>query len=286
MPPGIHSNLRNIAGSLHFFRVQLKGVGTAALLLLFNAAILKAQVTPPPPPPPPAAAVVPRAVPGAFTLEGSVTGTLDQPLPYTTITIEQLGQERFTDQNGHFTYFAVPPGNYKIRLRQIGYLPIDTTLSLNVNARTPVFSMRKIPSTLAAVEITAPPRKCIVPEENGFVDDPELAVVLSEARKNAERERMLRRTYPFEYKLAQQHVTFDMKDSTQRVVYDTATFRSDDSWQYRKGRVVSDDKNKLFGDVRVVDLQGRTDSLENKVRARREGTMSRRGSDCSPLRRF
>jgi hypothetical protein len=70
---------------------------------------------------------------------------------------------------------------------------------------------------------------------------------------------MLRRTYPFEYKLAQQHVTFDLKDSTQRVVYDTATFRSDDSWQYRKGKVVSDDKNKLFGDVRVMRLPTLTD---------------------------
>jgi hypothetical protein len=246
---------------LHLLRVQLKGIGTAALLLLLDAAILKAQVTPPPPPPPPPApAVVPTAAPGAFTLDGSVVGDASgQPIPFTTILIEQIGRERFTDQSGHFTYFAVAPGKYKIKLRQVGYLPIDTTITLTAANRALVFSMVKIPSTLAEVQITAPPRKCIVPEENGFVDDPELAVVLAEARKNAERERMLRRTYPFEYKLAQQHVTFDLKDSTRRVVYDTATFRSDDSWQYRKGKVVSDDKNKLFGDVRVMRLPTLTD---------------------------
>jgi hypothetical protein len=75
-----------------------------------------------------------------------------------------------------------------------------------------------------------------------------------EARKNAERERLLRRTYPFEYKLAQEHDTYDTKDSTHRAVYDTVTYRSDDSWVYRKGRVVSDDRNKLFGDIRVMRL--------------------------------
>ncbi|HUQ18983.1 MAG TPA: carboxypeptidase regulatory-like domain-containing protein [Gemmatimonadaceae bacterium] len=241
--------------------VQLKGVGIAALFFLFDAAILAAQkVTPPPPPPPPAPAAVPTTASGTFTLEGSVvSGAMGQPIPYTTILIEPIGRERFTDQSGRFVYFSVAPGKYRIRIRQVGYSPIDTTMMLTAANRQPVFTMSKIPSTLAEMQITAPPRKCIVPEENGFVGDPELSVVLTEARKNAERERMLRRTYPFEYKLAQQHDTYDLKDSTHRVVYDTMTYRSDDDWKYRQGKVVSDEKNKLFGDVRVMRLPTLTD---------------------------
>jgi hypothetical protein len=111
-----------------------------------------------------------------------------------------------------------------------------------------------VANTLADVQVSAPPRMCIVPEENGFVADAELATILGEARKNAERERLLRRTYPFEFKLAQQHDTYDMRDSTHRIVYDTTTFRSDDDWRYRKGRVVSGDKSRVFGDVRVMRL--------------------------------
>jgi len=111
-----------------------------------------------------------------------------------------------------------------------------------------------VANTLADVQVSAPPRMCIVPEENGFVADAELATVLGEARKNAERERLLRRTYPFEFKLAQQHDTYDTRDSTHSVVYDTTAFRSDDDWRYRKGKVVSGDKNKVFGDVRVMRL--------------------------------
>lgn len=260
MQPGI-TKLRYIAGSFHLHFVQLKGVGIAAFLFLFDAAILTAQkVTPPPPPPPPAPASLPTTAPGTFTLEGSViSAAMGQPIPYTTILIEPIGRERFTDQAGHFVYFAVSPGKYRVRIRQVGYSPIDTTMMLTAANRAPVFTMTKIPSTLAEMQITAPPRKCIVPEENGFVEDPELATVLGEARKNAERERMLRRTYPFEYKLAQQHDTYDVKDSTHRVVYDTMTFRSDDDWKYRQGKVVSDEKNKLFGDVRVMRLPTLTD---------------------------
>ena len=87
---------------------------------------------------------------------------------------------------------------------------------------------------------------------------------LAEARKNAERERLLRRTYPFEFKLAQQHDTYDTTDGTHHVVYDTATFRSDDDWKYRRGKVVSDDRSKLFGDVRVMRLPTLTDLADQR----------------------
>lgn len=235
-------------------QLKLKGFAIAAgIFLLLDAPISKAQnVTPPQPPPAPAA--------GSFTLSGTVTAdATGQPIPYTTIIIDPIGRERFTDQAGSFVYFAVPPGKYRVRLRQLGYIPIDTTLTLGSRNHTLNFSMVRIPSTLADVQVSAPPRKCIVPEENGYVDDAELAIVLAEARKNAERERLLRRTYPFEYKLAQQHDTHDVKDSTHRVVYDTVTFRSDDDWKYRRGKVVSDDRSKLFGDVRVMRLPTLTD---------------------------
>jgi hypothetical protein len=233
-------------------QLKLNGLAVAAgVFILLQAPIVKAQ-NPASPPPPPAA--------GSFTLSGTVTAeATGQPIPYSTIVIDPIGRERFTDQSGNFVYFAVAPGKYRIRIRQLGYIPIDTSMTLGIGNKTLNFAMVRIANTLADVEVSAPPRKCIVPEENGFVDDAELAIVLAEARKNAERERLLRRTYPFEYKLAQLHDTYDTKDSTHRLVYDTVTFRSDDDWKYRKGKVVSDDRNKLFGDVRVMRLPTLTD---------------------------
>lgn len=181
------------------------------------------------------------------------------PLPYSTIIIDPLSRERFTDRDGTFRYFAVPPGKYKVRVRQLGYLPVDTTMMLSAVNADPVFFLVKVASTLADVEVKAPVRLCHVPDENGFVSDEDLATVLGEARKNAERERLLRRTYPFEYKLAQSHDTYDLKANIHRIIYDTTTFRSDDNWRYRKGRVLSDDRNKLFGQVRVMRLPTLTD---------------------------
>ncbi len=224
------------------------------LPLALQTRILEAQV------------VTPAAgVEGSFTLSGSVRAeATGSPLPYSTVTIDEIGRERFTDETGTFSYYLVPPGKYRIRVRQIGYVPVDTTLRLSAANADPVFTLVKVPSLLESVQISAPPRQCIVPEENGYVGDPDLTTVLGEARKNAERERLLRRTYPFEYKLAQAHDTYDMKDSTHRIRYDTMTFRSDDNWRYREGRVVSGDRNKLFGDVRVMRLPTLTDLADTR----------------------
>jgi hypothetical protein len=137
----------------------------------------------------------------------------------------------------------------------VGYIPIDTTLV--VKSGNPVIltvTMKRIATALEAVEVKAPPRRCLFPDEMGYVEDPELATILNEARKNAQREQLLRRTYPFEYKLAQSHDTYDVTNQLSSMQFDTVTYRSDDSWRYRKGRVVSDDLNRIFGEVRLMRL--------------------------------
>lgn len=229
------------------------------LTLAVEAGKLGGQTPAPPQPQPPAVAR------GSFTLSGKVIAeATGEPLPYSTVIIDAIGKERFTDQTGTFVYFAVSPGKYRIRIRQLGYNPVDSTLRLDPANANPVFSMVRIPSTLADVNVNAPVRRCIVPEENGYVGDADLATVLAEARKNAQRERLLRRTYPFEYKLAQAHDTYDTRDSTHHIVYDTMSFRSDDIWNYRKGKVVSPDQNKIFGEVRVMRLPTLTDLADDR----------------------
>jgi hypothetical protein len=221
------------------------------LPLALETRVLEAQVTAPSVPPRPAE---------TFTLSVLVRAeATGAPLPYSTIILEPLGREKFTDQSGVFRFFAVPAGKYTVRIRQLGYVPVDSAIMFSAANPDHVFWLTKVASTLADVQVTAPVRRCIVPEENGFVDDADLTTVLGEARKNAARERLLRRTYPFEYKLARAHDTYDVQDSTHRVIYDTVTFRSDDDWRYRKGRVVSGDWNKIFGDVRVMRLPTLTD---------------------------
>ena len=225
----------------------MKSSLVVVLSIAVSAGALGAQVRTEGVRPAPAGSVT---VSGAIVAEG--TGL---PVPYTTVRLQPLGRERFADKNGSFVYYAIEPGEYRLHVRMLGYLPIDSTIRVTANVPLALtITMVRIPTSLEEVKVTAPPRMCIFPSEMGFVDDPELATVLEEARKNAQREQLLRRTYPFEYRLAQAHETHDLEARTSSRQYDTVTFRSDDSWRYRRGRVVSDDRSRIFGEIRLMRL--------------------------------
>jgi carboxypeptidase family protein len=219
-----------------------------SLLLAAVVTRLDAQVLPPP---------SPEAIaPGAVTVSGTIVADeSNHPISFSTVRLQPIGRDRFTDQDGKFAYYAVAPGTYQLHVRQVGYLPQDTTFT--VTANVPVvfqFRMTRIATALDEVKVSAPPRLCLVPDEFLAVPDSELTLVLGEAKKNAEREQLLRRTYPFEYRFAQAHDTYDLITKKHTLQYDTITYRSDDTWRYRRGRVVSSDKSKLFGDVRLMRL--------------------------------
>jgi hypothetical protein len=221
-------------------------------LLLLAAVVtrLDAQVSPAPSSEPGAIA------PGAVTVSGSIVADeTGHPMSFSTVRLQPIGRDRFTDQEGKFAYYAVPPGKYQLHVRQVGYLPQDTTFTVTPNVPvTLALRMTRIATALDEVKVSAPPRLCLVPDELLAVADSELTLVLGEAKKNAEREQLLRRTYPFEYKFAQAHDTYDPTTKKHTLQYDTVTYRSDDSWRYRRGKVVSGDKSKLFGDVRLMRL--------------------------------
>ena len=225
----------------------MKSLLSLLLLTLMSAGVLGAQDTP-------GAANAPS--PDAVTITGEIVAEgSGLPIPFSTVRLQPLGRDRFTDRSGAFVYYSINPGEYKLQVRMVGFVPVDTAVVVKRGAA--VFltvAMKRIPTALEAVEVKAPPRLCLFPDEMGRVDDPELATILEEARKNAQREQLLRRTYPFEYKLAQSHDTYNVKLKTSSLLYDTVTYRSDDNWRYRKGRVVSDDRNRIFGEVRLMRL--------------------------------
>lgn len=193
---------------------------------------------------------------GTVTLSGEIVaeGTAT-PIPYTTVRLQPVGRDRFTDRAGKFVYYSIAAGEYRLQVRMVGYIPIDTAIVVKANSPLAVsIVMKRIPTALEAVEVKAAPRLCLFPDEMGYVPDPELATILEEARKNAQREQLLRRTYPFEYRLAQSHETYDRRTRASAVQYDTVTYRSDDNWRYRQGRVVRDDRNRIFGEVRLMRL--------------------------------
>ncbi len=222
------------------------------LLMLLAAVVtrLDAQVSPP------SSSPTEVIAPGAVTVSGTIVADeTGHPIPYSTVRLQPVGRERFADQNGRFVYYAVTPGRYQVHVRQVGYLPEDTTFVVAPNVPVTLsLRMTRIATALDEVKVSAPPRLCLVPDDFLQVPDSELTLVLGEAKKNAERELLLRRTYPFEYRFAQSHDTYDFQLKTHTLQYDTVIFRSDDSWRYRRGKVVTNDKSKIFGDIRLMRL--------------------------------
>src|SRR5579862_2371155 len=50
-----------------------------------------------------------------------------QPIPYATIIVGDDGTGRFASAGGQFTLGAA--GKYRVRARQIGFVPLDTTVT-------------------------------------------------------------------------------------------------------------------------------------------------------------
>jgi len=90
------------------------------LLIATSAGVLGAQVAP-------GGSNAPAS--DGVTLTGEVVaeGTA-MPIPYSTVRLQPIGRERFTDKVGSFVYYAVTPGEYKLQVRMVGYIPIDTTV--------------------------------------------------------------------------------------------------------------------------------------------------------------
>jgi hypothetical protein len=98
------------------------------------------------------------SVPGDST--GVLAGTIvdaasGRPVPYVTILLIGTDRARFADSAGSFTLTRVAPGPNRLRARQIGYSPADTTITV---ARGPsptrvTLRLTRVAVTLAAIRV-------------------------------------------------------------------------------------------------------------------------------------
>lgn len=126
-------------------------------------------------------------------VSGIVASETGQGLPYSTVSITG-GVQRFTSADGSFS-FMLPPGKFAFRVRQLGFAPLDTAITVSAGAdlRTLVFKLQPVAFRLDAIRTYA--TSC----RSGFRGD--LGVLVAELSKNAEREKILRTDYPFIYEM-------------------------------------------------------------------------------------
>ncbi len=125
--------------------------------------------------------------------DGTILGHVVQkeggaPLGYAAISVSPEGTQLYSSESGRFVLRAVSPGEVRVRIRRIGFAPIDTSLRVPAGDTARVrFEMSRLVIRLTEVVVN---RACTdhTPRE----EKPEiLAQLLDQVQQTAERARIL-----------------------------------------------------------------------------------------------
>lgn len=176
-------------------------------------------------------------------IRGAVLTESGDRVPFALVALTPGGTQ-FSSDEGRFAFTALTPGSYRVVVRQVGYRPFDTTVTvenLPVNLRV---TLARVAVHLAAIAVTAE-AACIAPGPPDSAGEPALFALFQQLRENAARARLLEAQYPYRL-YALRHVSLELADgrsATRRA--DTLEYRSSDRWQYRPGRVVEWGRGRL-----------------------------------------
>lgn len=180
----------------------------------------------------------------SVSLRGVVRSTLGDPIPYAVVALEPGSPRRFTDDSGTFTFPNLAPGTYRLRARQVGFKPFDTTVAVTRDSAVVVVaSLEHLVVELTEIRVVAragPFRSCTAPGPPDPASAPEAAAIFDQLRQNAERYWMLADAYPAVYRMERR---FGRPDHYNRSIFldrtDTVDIRTDARWRYAPGRLVT-----------------------------------------------
>ncbi|HEV2641840.1 MAG TPA: carboxypeptidase-like regulatory domain-containing protein, partial [Candidatus Elarobacter sp.] len=170
-------------------------------------------------------------------------------------------QRRFGDADGKFS-FRVQPGRYHVRVRQIGFMPHDTLITVMGDTPPLVVKMTSVPVVLSQVTVRAL-QHCMKAGVDS-TEEPILWGMFSAVRENALREQLLRRSYPFEYMVeVAQTATPAIGRHKQKPALDTLIYRSDAMMPYARGAIVFTDRTDWRGALDRMRLPATIDFADD-----------------------
>ena len=185
-------------------------------------------------------AVDAQGAPGLLTgdVVASETGT---PLGHSMVTVLGLERQTFTSEAGVFSFGALAPGRYRLRVTHIGYTPVESIV--DVPAEAPPERLRivlkRITITLGTVRVIAGNLTCNKPGPPSPDADSAFASIVNQLRLNAEHFQLLSDSFPFKYKVEQTFQSMRADSSKVDPRKETVAFRSDlHGWEYKIGEVV------------------------------------------------
>lgn len=183
----------------------------------------------------------------AQSISGVLVSAADgEPVAYGTVILGDSGRGRFADAAGRFVLAGLASGTYRMRARQIGFSPFDTTIAVGDAPVRVVFRLLPLALRLATVPVTARrSRKCVTTGIPDSAINPQLANVFSQLRDNVDRYRILLDEYPFHYRREEHRFlrTEGNNDSTE--TFDTVSYYSRDRRRYHVGDVLYEDVSVL-----------------------------------------
>ncbi|HEY4306870.1 MAG TPA: carboxypeptidase-like regulatory domain-containing protein [Gemmatimonadaceae bacterium] len=163
------------------------------------------------------------------------------PLPYSVVSITQPSREQFTDERGVFRIGNLPRGVIRLRVRHVGYVPVDLNLTLTAGATDTVrVALTRIAVRLTTMQVRAYP-ECLAPGPPAATDTA-FTTIFDQLKQNAEQFRLLMHTYPFVYAVERISSTVLGGIDLRRDRIDTLTLTSDNQWRYSPGTVVVEEK--------------------------------------------
>ncbi len=192
-------------------------------------------------------------------ITGMVIGGIgQQPLPYSTVSLEGVTQRKLSSPEGRFSFKVDSAGNYRLRIRQLGFAPLDTVIAFDGTTLQLTLVLRPVAFKLAEVRTVSRTPCSQRDNRDAFASG-----ILEEVKKNAERELVLRNQYPFRYFLARGHTTRRMNEGRRAPFRDTVVLTSGTTDRYQVGKIVRErgPENPSGREMRVPQLVDLADSV-------------------------
>lgn len=205
-------------------------------------------------------AAVQSLMPDTVTLQGTIVAAgTDRPLPFSIVEISPGPAQRFTDGDGAFSFYRLPSGTYRVRVRQIGYRPRDTTVTLRGDDAPLRISLLRLAVRLPAMTVTGT-TTCVTPGPPDPALNPELAVVFDQLLENARRHVLLADSYPHRYQTQRTFTSVVGRRRNGVATVDTMMHESWVRWAYVPGHVVGPPDRNNDRLVRLMTLPDFADS--------------------------
>jgi hypothetical protein len=190
------------------------------------------------------------AIAFALTLTGSAEGqnrlvgvvvsrSTGERLAFSIVGLPRLGHERFATDSGVFHFTNLPRGPVAVRVRRLGYLPLDTVVVVGPSQPDTVrIALPRVAVRLGEVTVRAFP-PCLNPGAPLIEKDSALTVIFNQIRMNAEQYKFLSEQYPFYSTMEVIRSSRVKTDGQTRIdSHRVGRIEAKSEWKYKPGRVV------------------------------------------------